>query len=95
MFNQNEAFGSIKDHKSKFPSEVEIRLLNPAKPQIGKITKEKLQAINSELRCLTKLNQLRSTNDAILWFNNMRNKKLKYFLVFDVVSFYPSISKIY
>ena len=47
VFNQNEAFGSIKDHKNKFPGVVEIRLINPAKPQIGKITGEKLQKINS------------------------------------------------
>ena len=93
VFTQTEAFISVKDHKNCFPQKVDVRLINPAKPQLGKITKIKLQTINSELRYKTKLNQLQSTNDAISWFNSLKYKKQRYFLIFDVVKFYPSISE--
>ena len=93
VFSQTPAFISVKDHKPSFPSKVDVRLLNPAKPQLGKITKVKLQEINSELRAKTHLNQLQSTNDAISWFNALNLKKRRHFLIFDIVSFYPSISE--
>lgn len=65
VFTRAEVFATVEDHKRNFPSKVEVRVLNPAKPLVGKITKTKLQAINSELRCISKLNQLQSTKDAI------------------------------
>ena len=91
--SQTPAFITVKDHKPSFPSKVDVRLLNPAKPQLGKITKVKLQEINSELRAKTHLNQLQSTNDAISWFNALNLKKRRHFLIFYIVSFYPSISE--
>jgi len=93
VFTQADAFATVKDQKPSFPSKVEVRVLNPAKPQLGRITKEKLQDINSQLRCITKFNQLQSTKDAISWFNGLKYKKQRYFLIFDVTKFYPSISE--
>ena len=48
VFTQAEAVVTIKDQKSSFPSQIEVRLINPAKPQLGKITKVKLQDMNFE-----------------------------------------------
>ena len=93
IFTQADAFFTVKDQKANFPAKVPIRLLNPAKPQLGKITKCKLQRMNSELWHLTKLNQCQCTNDAISWFNGLKDKKRRHFLIFDVVKFYPSISE--
>ena len=38
-YTENDAFLTIKDHKPNFPSKVECRLINPAKSNIGKISK--------------------------------------------------------
>ena len=63
----SEAFMTLKGNKMKFVSKMAARLLNPAKPQLRKIIKVKLQRINSEIRTITKLNQLQLTNDTIKW----------------------------
>ena len=43
---EDEAFISVKDHKDSFPSRVECRLINPAKNNIGVISKSILDRIN-------------------------------------------------
>ena len=93
VFTHSEAFMTLKDHKMNFVSKMAVRLLNPAKPQLGKITKVKLQRINSEIRSIEKLNQLQSTNGAIKWFNGLKHKNQRHFLISDVLSFYPSITE--
>ena len=37
---ESEAFLSFKDHKPNFPMRKEVRLLNPSKSNIGKISKK-------------------------------------------------------
>ena len=93
VLSRGDAFILVKDQKPTFPSKLEVRLINPSKPPIGKISKEKLQEINSSIRSITKLNQLQSTNDAISWFKGLKYKNQRHFLIFDVIEFYPSISK--
>ena len=39
---KNEAFISIKDHKPKFPRNIQCRLLNPCKSEVGKISRQYL-----------------------------------------------------
>ena len=70
------------------------RLLNPTKPDIGKITKQFLEVINTTKRGeKTKLKQWKNTNSAIKWYKNLKNKQKLKFIQCDVESFYPSISK--
>ena len=38
-FSNAEAFATLKDHKQGFPGRVDVRLLNPAKSQLGRIAK--------------------------------------------------------
>ena len=45
------------------------------------------------MRSKTKLNQWKNVYSCIRWFKNLENKKKSSFLVFDIVSFYPSISQ--
>ncbi|KAJ8049838.1 hypothetical protein HOLleu_02755 [Holothuria leucospilota] len=49
--------------------------------------------INSDIRSKTQVNQLRSTNAVLEWFNALPKKEMLPFLVFDIVDFYPSISE--
>ena len=90
---EDEAFITIKDHKESFPGKVECRLINPAKNHIGAISKAILDRVNANLRAHTKSNQWQSTQAAINWFKKIKTSNKKTFLKFDIVSFYPSISK--
>ena len=89
---KNEAFVTIKDHKDNFPNSIKCRLINPAKSEIGKISKSHLQEINKVIREKTKLNQWQSTSAALDWFKRIPNKKQCRFLQLDIETFYPSIS---
>ena len=93
ILKKNECFISYKDHKEGFPGRIETRLINPSKSNIGKISKIILQRINSNLRAKTGLNQWQSSDQAISWFNGIRNKQKFTFLKLDIISFYPSISE--
>ena len=70
-----------------------MQIINPAKSQIGKISKQLLQEINREIRDKTGLNQWQSTKSVLDWFNGLDNKKPKHFLQLDIVEYYPSISE--
>ena len=88
-----EAYVTIKDHKDGFPNSVKCRLINPAKSNIGKISKLILEELNEKIREHFKLNQWRSTNQALAWYNSIPDKKRKTFLLLDICDFYPSISE--
>ena len=86
------AFLTIKDHKSDFPGKVSYRLINPMKNPMGKVSKVLLQRINNEVRKSKRLTQWQSTQGAIKWFDNLKNKKDLTFFQFDIEKFYPSIN---
>ena len=90
---EDEAFITIKDHKSSFPGRVECRLINPAKNHVGTISKCILDEKNRSIRMKTRSNQWQSTNAAIEWFKEIPFKSKKTFFKFDIVSFYPSITE--
>ena len=92
QYQTSPAYVLLKDHKATFRSNPQCRLINPAKTDLGRISKQILERININLRAQTLLNQWKSTKDVITWFKKERTAKCK-FLQFDVVSFYPSISK--
>ena len=91
--NDATAFVTIKDHKADFQNKPTCRLINPAKSQMGKISKQLVQAKNAKLRETTGLNQWQSTKEVISWFKRIQDKKNKSFLQLDIESYYPSISK--
>ena len=67
-------FITLKDHKENFANNPQTRLLNPAKNEIGRISKDILDQINKELRNALQLNQWRNTKDVISWFKEIENK---------------------
>ena len=89
----NEAFITIKDHKPNFPNNIKCRLLNSCKSEVGRISKKYLEDINTSLRNFLNVNQWRNTNSVIDWFKGVNDKRNCRFIKFDIVSFYPSISK--
>ena len=92
-FTKNDAFITLKDHKDNFANNPKCRLINPAKSEIGIISKKHLERINSSIREKTVANQWRNTASVISWFNNIQSKKSCKFMQFDIVEFYPSISE--
>ena len=69
------------------------RLINPAKSNMGKVSKLILSRKVSSLRLKTNLKQWINSSSTIEWFKNLRDKKHLTFLQFDIVEFYPSISE--
>ena len=92
-YSETPCYVSIKDHKSNFKTDPKCRLINPAKSQIGKISKQILQSICTDVRLKTKINQWQSTNEVLDWLKNILLRSRKFFLQFDIVEFYPLISK--
>ena len=90
---KNEAFVTLKDHKSNFGNNPKCRLINPAKSELGRICKAYLDEINTNIRALSHVNQWRNTSTVINWFKNITDKCKHTFLSFDIVDFYPFISE--
>ena len=86
---RGQAFISLKDHKENFLNNPKCRLINPAKNNLGLISKQILDGINSSIRSKTYANQWRNTQSVIDWFSNIKDKDKHSFLVFDIVDFYP------
>ena len=50
QFNQRKAFATLKNHKVNFQNDPKFRLVNPAKSEIGIISKHYLDFINNKIR---------------------------------------------
>ena len=87
------AFVTLKDHKENFTSAPQCRLINPAKSEIGKVSKKILGEINCDIRTKLKLNQWRSTDSVTSWFTKLSDKNSCKIFNLDVVEFYSSISE--
>ena len=92
VYTASESYFLVKDHKDQFPSKVTVRLINPCKTDLGKVSKQILQQLNTDLNSIIQQNQWRSSQSVLDWFNNIEEKASKSFMKFDIVSFYPSIS---
>ena len=90
---RNECFITLKDHKDNFANNPKMRLINPAKNEIGRISKVILSNINKELVTKLQLNQWQSSTEVINWFKNIDNKHECKFIVFDIEQFYPAIKE--
>ena len=89
----NQCFVTLKDHKENFENNPKTRLINPAKNEIGRISKVILDKINKSLKQKLGVNQWKNTASVLDWFKAIRNKQSHTFVVFDVKDFYPSISE--
>ncbi len=47
---KKECYITLKDHKPGFPHDIKCRLINPCKSNIGQITKQILDKINSQIK---------------------------------------------
>ena len=91
--SQSQAYVTIKDHKENFPNRTQYRLINPAKTNIGIVSKHILEKINSKLRLVTSSNQWKDSSSVLKWFETIRPQSNATFFKFDIESFYPSITE--
>ena len=91
------AFFNLKDTKETFKDNPTIRLLNPQKPEVGKISKKLLDNICHQVILKTKLNLFKNSYEVIDWFlhhkNPRNNRNLSTFIIFDIVDYYPSVTE--
>ena len=90
---KNQCFITLKDHKENFANNPKTRLINPAKNEIGRISKVILDKINQSLKESLMVNQWKNTASVIRWFKNIEDKSSHTFMMFDIKDFYPSISE--
>ena len=99
IFTPGEAYITIKDHKPDFPGKISCWLINPAKTDVGKLSRKILQDKVTELHDKLQINQWKSTNEVLEWFaslkytkESVKNQKIK-FIKFNKEAFYPSITE--
>ena len=90
---KRDAFLTIKDTKPNFRNNTKCRIINPSKPELGKVSKKKLEVTVKEVVKKTGVNLWKSTGEVIQWFKGIQNKESASFIVFDIQEFYPSISE--
>ena len=83
----------MKDHKDNYENNTKCRLLNPSKSELGKVSKIILSKIVKIVKEKTNYNHWQNTSSVLTWFKNLQNKENLTFIQFDIVEFYPSISK--
>lgn len=90
---ENNSFITLKDHKENFQNHPKTRLINPAKNELGRISKTILEKLNKSIRESLDLKQWKSTTDVIDWFDSIQEKTKYKFMMFDIKDFYPSINE--
>ena len=93
QYNQNQSFITLKYRKKNFQNNPKFRLINPAKSEIEIVSKHYIDQINKSIRKKLNVNQWRNTQAVITWFENIKSKSSSSVIKFDIVDFYPSISK--
>ena len=93
FMRQAESYILLKDHKVDFINKKQTRLINPAKTELGKVSKKILQNIVESLNSKLKYNLWVNSNDTIQWFCDIENKHEAVFIQFDIAEYYPSISE--
>ena len=90
---ESNCFFTLKEHKDNFANNPQVRLINPAKNELERISKVILDKINLAIREHFSFNQWKNTQNVIDWFNEIPDKKVHKFVVFDIKEFYPSIKE--
>ena len=86
---KRNCFSTFKDHKENFQDNPTVRLINPAKNEIVRISKVISDKINPNLIKQLKVNQWKNIQNVIKWFMKIEQKREYKFIVFDIKNFYP------
>ena len=83
----------MKDHKPNFANSLPCRLINPAKTELGLISKQILDKVNTSLKRHLDVQLWKDSSVVVEWFQSIDRKNDCVFTCFDIVEFYPSISE--
>ena len=89
---KRDSYITIKDHKQNFMNNTKCRLINPTKSELGRVSKQMLAQIVSDVKSKSQLLQWKNTHSVIEWFTQLKNKEKLHFVQFDVVDYYASIT---
>ena len=91
----NEKCANIlsKDHEQNFQDWKQARLINLIMTELGLVSMDLIQRIMSRILSNSKYNQWKNSHDIIDWFKNIKNKRNAKFIIFNIIEFYPSISR--
>ena len=76
---EGNSFITIKNHKENFDNHATVRLINPAKNELGRISKLILDKINKKISQKFELNQWKNTDTVIDWFNQKKKTFIQIF----------------
>ena len=95
QYADQSAYVTLKDHKENFKTKLTYRLINPAKSNIGIVSKVELEEINRAITNQTKCNQWGNTQAVIDWFKSIPNKTKARFVNLTLLRFIlPSLKVI-
>ena len=92
-FKKKDTYILFKDHKPNFENKLQSRLINPSKTELGKVSENIIQNIVTNVKKANYCNLWRNSYDTIEWFRKIKNKSKTTFMQFDIIDFYPSITK--
>ena len=72
---ENNCFFILKDHKDNFANNAQVRLINPAKNELGRISKVILDKINLAIREHFSFNQWKNTRTSQIGSTKSQIKK--------------------
>ena len=90
---KRQCFVTFKDHKDDFRVNPKYRLLYPTKSELGKLSKDILQQISTNMRTALNVYRWQNSSVVIKQFKNIKNKNLHTFTVFSIEKSYPSIGE--
>ena len=91
--SKNTCFVTLKDHKENLLNNSAVPLINPAKNELGRISKAILDNISKSLCTNLSINQLKNAANVIEWFKRIKQKHLYKFIILNIKDFYPSIQE--
>ena len=91
--SKNQAYNTLKDHKEDFTNNPKCRQINPCKPDLGKVSKYRLDEITEVVREKSGLDQFKNTQQFLSWYNAEKDKGKSSFYQLDIVDYYPSITE--
>ena len=90
---EKRAIFFLRITKKNSPDKKQTRSINLTKTELGLVSKDVIQKITSRLMSSHKYNLRKNSMDTIDWFKKMKDKKRSTFVQFDIIEFYPSITK--
>ena len=95
ILDDNHAYISIKDHNEGFPDKISCCLNNPSKTDMGKLSKQILDKVNTSILEKIKVDPWKNMSSFTEWYCNFKRKDQCSFAVFDIESFTSLYQKNY